>query len=161
MLLQQTPGFESHRPGCLYMCDSIGFAQNCLGPSPALVLASSRGGPRDPDRFVGRRGPRRPRARGDGGAALSPAGAASRNTYPIAGVPLLVVGMLVALVSSINFLVGAFRVGLGWGLGCLFLWPVGFAFLVLHWRVAKRPFFVSLAGLAAALVGYALLGAGT
>ncbi len=75
--------------------------------------------------------------------------------------PLLVVGMLVALVSSINFLVGAFRVGLGWGLGCLFLWPVGFAFLVLHWRVAKRPFFVSLAGLAAALVGYALLGAGT
>ena len=95
------------------------------------------------------------------GAALSPAGTASRNTYPIAGVPLLVVGMLVALVSSINFLVGAFRVGLGWGLGCLFLWPVGFAFLVLHWRVAKRPFFVSLAGLAAALVGYALLGAGT
>src|SRR2546427_7236576 len=37
-------------------------------PPPALVLASSRGGPRDPDRFVGRRGPRRPRARGDGGA---------------------------------------------------------------------------------------------
>src|SRR3989442_15698963 len=55
------------------------------------------------------------------GAALSPAGAASRNTYPIAGVPLLVVGMLAALVSAINFLVGAFRVGLGWGFGCLFL----------------------------------------
>src|SRR2546428_7318481 len=52
------------------------------------------------------------------GAALSPAGAASRNTYPIAGVPLLVAVMLVALESSINFLIVAFRVGLGLGLTC-------------------------------------------
>jgi hypothetical protein len=81
------------------------------------------------------------------------------QTYPIAGVPLLIVGMVVALVSSISFLVAAFRKGFWWGLGCLFLWPVGFLFLLLHWNVAKRPFLVSLAGLAAALVGYALLGA--
>ena len=93
-------------------------------------------------------------------AVWSPSGSASRKTYPIAGVPLLAGGMLVALVSSISFLVGAFRVGLWWGLGCLFLAPVSLIFLVMHWQVAKRPFLVNLAGLAAALVGCYVLGIG-
>src|SRR5438046_8503963 len=87
------------------------------------------------------------------GAALSPAGAASRNTYPIAGVPLLVVGMLVALVSSINFLVGAFRAGLGGGFGSLFLWPVGFAVLFPPWSRGKRASLVTPARRPAAPVG--------
>ena len=89
-----------------------------------------------------------------------PAGSTSRKSYPILGVPLLIVGMLVALISSINFVVGAFRVGLGWGLGCLFVAPVSFVYLVMHWKVAKRPFIINLAGLAAALIGYYVLGAG-
>ena len=82
------------------------------------------------------------------------------KTYPIAGVPLLVVGMVVALISSVSFLVGAFRVSLWWGLGCLFLAPVTLVFLLVHWKVALRPFVLSLAGLGAALVGYYWLGGG-
>ena len=93
-------------------------------------------------------------------AVWTPSGTSSRKTYPIAGVPLLVGGMLVALVSSISFLVGAFRVGIWWGLGCIFLAPVSLVFLIMHWRVAKRPFLVNLAGLAAALVGCFILGVG-
>ncbi len=87
-------------------------------------------------------------------------GATSRKTYPIAGVPLLAVGMVVALISSVSFLVGAFRVSLWWGLGCLFVAPVTLVFLLVHWKVALRPFLLSLAGLGAALVGYYWLGGG-
>ena len=39
--------------------------------------------------------------------------------------------------------------------------PVSLAFLVMHWKVARQPFLVSLGGLAAALVGYYVLGVGT
>ena len=88
----------------------------------------------------------------------APAASTSRRTYPIAGVPLLAGGMLVALVSSISFLVGAFRVGVWWGLGCLFVAPVSLVFTVVHWKVAKRPFLVNLAGVACALLGCYVLG---
>jgi hypothetical protein len=103
-------------------------------------------------------------AKASPGAAAAPVRSAStqfRPTYPVAGIPLLVMGMLVALGSGISFLVAAFRVSFWWGMGCVFLSPVSPVFLVMHWKVAKRPFLASLAGLAAALVGYALLGAGT
>jgi hypothetical protein len=49
-------------------------------------------------------------------------------------------------------------VSLWWGLGCLFLAPVTLVFLLVHWKVALRPFLLSLAGLGAALVGYYWLG---
>jgi len=87
--------------------------------------------------------------------------AAPRHTYPIIGVPLLLGGMLIALVASIGYLVAAFRVGFWWGLGCLFVAPVSLLFLILHWNVARKPFFISLGGVAAAFVGYFVLGAGT
>jgi hypothetical protein len=86
---------------------------------------------------------------------------AGRTTYPIAGIPLLFMGMVVALAAGISFLVAAFRVNLWWGLGCIFLSPVSPVFLVLHWNVAKRPFVASLLGLGAALVGYYVLGGGS
>ena len=92
-------------------------------------------------------------------SAGSPAG--SRPTYPIVGVPLLIGGMLVALVASIGYLVAAFRVGVWWGVGCLFVAPVSLLFLILHWNVARKPFLISLAGVAAAFVGYYVLGAGS
>src|SRR5260370_24932503 len=59
---------------------------------------------------------------------------------------------------EVSFLVGAFRVSLWWGLGCLFMAPVTLVFLLVHWKVALRPFLLSLAGLGAALVGYYCLG---
>lgn|GEM_PF-2371145 len=91
-------------------------------------------------------------------AAWTPTGSTSRRTYPIAGVPLLAGGILIALVSSISFVVGAFRVGVWWGLGCLFVAPVSLVFTVVHWKVAKRPFLVNLAGVACTLLGCYVLG---
>ena len=119
-------------------------------PAPAAeVIKPSEPKPREPARSF----PWTSRS------AASPAG--PRQTYPIVGVPLLLGGMLVALVASIGYLVAAFRVGLWWGLGCLFVSPVSLLFLILHWKVARKPFFISLAGVAAAFVGYFVLGAGT
>lgn len=94
--------------------------------------------------------------------SIAPQGAATnaapRTTYSIAGGALLIGGMLVSFGASIAYLVAAFRVSLWWGLGCLFVTPVSFLFLVLHWKVARKPFFVSVAGIAAAVVGYVLVG---
>jgi hypothetical protein len=81
-----------------------------------------------------------------------------RPSYAFAGGPLLITGMLVAFVAGISFVVAAFRVSLWWGLSCVFLSPVGLVFLVKHWRVARMSFFASLAGIAAALVGFVLVG---
>src|SRR5262249_35277677 len=86
-------------------------------------------------------------------AVWIPSGASSRETYTIAGVPLLVGGLLVAIVAAITFVVGAFRVGMWWGFGGLFVAPVSLVYLIKYWRVAKRPFLIKVAGLAAALVG--------
>lgn len=87
-------------------------------------------------------------------------GVGSRATYPIAGIPLLFTGAVVALAAAISFLAAAFRVSLWWGLGCTLVSPVSPVFVVLHWDVARRPFLTSLAGLAAALAGYYILGGG-
>ena len=93
-------------------------------------------------------------------AVWTSSGTSSRKTYPIVGVPLLVGGILVAIGSSVWFLVGAFRVGIWWGLGCFFLAPVNLVFIIMHWRVAKRPFLINLAGVAAIIVGCLILGVG-
>jgi outer membrane biosynthesis protein TonB len=84
--------------------------------------------------------------------------ATSRKTYPIVGLPLFVGGVLVSLAASIAFLVAAFRVGVWWGLGCIFVAPVSLVFLVMHWRIARRSFLASLAGWVVGVVGYVLLG---
>lgn len=61
---------------------------------------------------------------------------------------LIVLGAIICIVGTIMFLVEAFRMSIWWGLGCLFLGPVGFVFLILHWAEARRGFVVSLVGTA-------------
>ncbi len=71
---------------------------------------------------------------------------------------LLVLGGVVSIVGGIMFLVVAFRAGVGWGLGCLFLsFPVSLIFLVKYWQESKKSFFIQLAG-AALLIVAAVLG---
>ena len=57
---------------------------------------------------------------------------------------LYLVGAIIALVYSVLFLVEAFKVHVGWGLGCIFVPFVSLIFLIMHWDVAKRPFLRSL-----------------
>jgi hypothetical protein len=59
---------------------------------------------------------------------------------------LLLVGGLLLLAGSVMFIVNAFRVSVAWGLGVLFLAPVGLVFLVKNWKESKMSFLLSLGG---------------
>ena len=76
------------------------------------------------------------------------------------GLALTICGLIVALIGLVQFLVAAFREGIGWGLGVLFLAPVGLVFLVRNWQETKKSFFVQLGGLALIVVGSLLTGMG-
>jgi len=66
---------------------------------------------------------------------------------------LVVIAMVLLVVGGIWMLIETFKVGLGWGLACLFIPFVSLAFIFLHWDVAKRPFFVNLTGLVLIFIG--------
>jgi len=70
---------------------------------------------------------------------------------------LMILGGVLLLVGSVMFIVNAFKVSVAWGLGVLFLAPVGVVFLVKNWRESKMSFLLSLGGSALIVVG-ALLG---
>ncbi|MCG3150499.1 MAG: hypothetical protein PCFJNLEI_03985 [Verrucomicrobiae bacterium] len=79
-----------------------------------------------------------------------------RKVFLIVGLIFGLAGFAVALGASIWFLIRAFLVHVGWGLACLFLPLAQLVFLCCHWREGRKPFFVSLAGLAGAMVGIAV-----
>ena len=70
---------------------------------------------------------------------------------------LMLAGGILLLIGSIMFIVNAFRVSVAWGLGVLFLAPVGLVFLVKNWQESKKSFLFSIVGAALIIVG-ALLG---
>lgn len=57
------------------------------------------------------------------------------------------------VIGGIGTLIAAFSTSVWWGLGCLLLSPVSLVFLILHWDVAKNPFFLQVAGLVLMLLG--------
>ena len=59
---------------------------------------------------------------------------------------LFFVGLIVAFVGGIWFLVEAFKESLGWGLICLLFGPAQLVFLFLHSDVALKPFLVQVGG---------------
>ena len=63
-------------------------------------------------------------------------------------IAMVVLGLLLLVFSGLWFLVTAFRESIWWGLACLFLPIVQLFFLIVHWPVAKKPFFFQLLGLA-------------
>lgn len=58
-----------------------------------------------------------------------------------------VVGMILGFVGGIWIVVLAFKESVLWGLGSLFVPFVALIFVILHWDVAKKPFFISLASI--------------
>lgn len=91
-------------------------------------------------------------------SALTPAVTRNKLTPMeiIAGI-LIFLGIILAFFSNIWFLVAAFRVGLGWGLACLFLPIVSLFFLIVHWDVAKRPFGYMLLSIVIMVIGIFLM----
>ena len=63
------------------------------------------------------------------------------------------IGIVLFVFGAIGTLIASFRTSILWGLGCLLLAPVSLLFLILHWDVAKNPFFLQLIGLALLFVG--------
>jgi glutaredoxin len=67
-------------------------------------------------------------------------------------IAVFAIAAIVALVSSIIILIAAFRKGVLWGLGSLFVPFVSLVFVVMHWAEVRRAFFAHLAS-TAVLVG--------
>ncbi len=76
----------------------------------------------------------------------------------IIGLILVVVGLVVAFIGGIWFLVVAFQESVLWGLGCFLFSPLAIVFLVMHWDQAGKPFLVQLAGLVPMFVGMMMMG---
>ncbi len=68
-------------------------------------------------------------------------------------------GLVLLVIGGIWFVIAAFREGILWGLGVLFVPFVSLIFLVLGWPEAKRPFFLQLAGLGVILLAALVLSA--
>lgn len=76
----------------------------------------------------------------------------------ILGYIVMVIGAVAWLVGDVMYLNATYRRGLGWFFGGMFLPLFDWVFLFAHWRVAYRPFALSLGGLALAIVGAWLKG---
>jgi len=59
---------------------------------------------------------------------------------------LALIAVFIIVVGGILLLIEAFKEGVVWGLACLLISPVALIFTILHWDVAKKPFFIQLFG---------------
>jgi len=71
---------------------------------------------------------------------------------------LAYIGIIIIFLGGIGFLMSAFRESIWWGLGCFFLYPLSLVFLIVHWKVAKNPFFLQLVGLAIVIIALSFNG---
>ncbi|AGH81057.1 hypothetical protein PCNPT3_05575 [Psychromonas sp. CNPT3] len=66
---------------------------------------------------------------------------------------IMSIGFIICIIGGILLVIQAFKMSLVWGLLCLFLMPVTFIFTVVHWPVAKKPFFIQLIGMVFFVIG--------
>jgi len=76
----------------------------------------------------------------------------------VAGGLLIAVGIILALVGGIQFLVAAFRTSVWWGLGVLFVPFVAFIFLIVRFEAAWPATKKCLLGTAISIAGIFLTG---
>jgi hypothetical protein len=69
------------------------------------------------------------------------------------GALIILLGIVIFVIGGLFFLVAAFRESIWWGLACLFIPIVSLFFLIVHWRVAQKPFFIQLLGFAVLVIG--------
>ena len=70
----------------------------------------------------------------------------------IAGI-LVLIGLIVSLVGFIWVVVVAFKTSVLWGIGSLIIPFVALIFAIMHWNIAKKPFFIWLGGLVLMIIG--------
>ena len=79
----------------------------------------------------------------------------------ILAILLMIAGFIALLVGGIWFLVESFRESIWWGLGCLFISPIQFIFLFVHWGVAAKPFGLQILGFILLFTGSFISESGT
>lgn len=67
--------------------------------------------------------------------------------YSIIGGMLLIAGIILCIYWQVRFLVATYRCGLWWFFGCLFVPFVDWAFLLFNFKIARKPFGLTLVGL--------------
>ena len=72
---------------------------------------------------------------------------------------MIAIGTGIGLVGmgSLCLLISTFRESLLWGLGCLFISPLIFLFLIFHWEDAAPPFFTWMFGVVLLWIGASVL----
>ena len=59
----------------------------------------------------------------------------------------MILAFAIYFIGWLGLLVAAFRESIWWGLACLFIPIVQLIFLIIHWREARKPFFLQLLAL--------------
>lgn len=67
-----------------------------------------------------------------------------------------VLGTIMWVYGELRLQVTAYRWGIWWLVGCMFVPGVDWLFLLLYWRAARKPFLLSLAGVLLTLLGTCL-----
>jgi len=75
----------------------------------------------------------------------------------ILGVGVFIIGIILSFVGGVGFIIATFRAGILWGLACMFLPFVSLIFLFVHWKLAEKPFYLSLLGCALVFGGAVLI----
>lgn len=74
--------------------------------------------------------------------------------------PILIGGILVALVGTGVLLAHAFRAGTGWGVACLLLPPAQWAFVLMNWKKTWEALLMQFMGIVLALAAVISIGGG-
>jgi len=80
------------------------------------------------------------------------------TTITIVGFIFLIVGCIATIVGDLMFLVIAYKRGLLWFFGCLFVPPVCWLFLLLNIKAAIKPFAIQVIGFLLACLGAYMTG---
>jgi hypothetical protein len=64
---------------------------------------------------------------------------------------ILFCGIFIFTFGSLTFIVAAFRIGIIWGLACVFIPGASMLFLFFHFKTGRKPFAISILGLALTL----------
>lgn len=66
---------------------------------------------------------------------------------------IMIIGVIIAIIGGILFLIETFKESILWGIGCIILGPISIIFAILHWDVSKKPVVIQLIGFAVMLLG--------
>ena len=66
---------------------------------------------------------------------------------------IIIIGVLIAFIGGIFFLIETFKESIIWGIACIIISPISLVFALLHWDVSKRPVLIQLAGFGVIFIG--------